>query len=528
MTIDRPSPSPSPDTSTPPQTRRPVWLDRVLSLLGRMFGTDLRSLAAFRMALGLVMLFDLLERWPTVTIHYTDQGLLTREEAIDGLNPWRWSLYFVNGSSQFVHAMFAITALVTLAVIVGYRTRPMTVAMWVLLVSLQARNPLVLSGADAFLRLLTFWAMFLPLGAVWSVDRWRDRETAPPRAWYASVASAALLLQIAFVYLFTALLKTGDPWRKDFDAIWYALGAEHLTTSFGAWLHQFPDLLRPLTVATMAIEIAAPVILFVPWRNALMRCIGIGAIVGLQIGIMATLNLGIFPWISTLCMVCFLPTVAWDRLLHGGTRLVHRFLPGLQGRWQHAWGTDGAVSATSDRAKAASPIANLLAAGLLLVVLGWNITSVSAYTMPRESRPVVYGLAIYQKWAMFAPKPPRSTQWPVIEGTLANGTTVNLLEPLVQGDMTLLVPLTWDRPADIGEGYYGNKYWRKYFTALEEDGSINDRLALSGYLCRHWNAVHGENERLATVTLHSVFEDTLPNGEVGEQRQIERSHYVCS
>lgn len=528
MTVDLPSPSPPVDTDTPPHGRRLTWVDRALSLLGGMFGTDLRSLAVFRMVLGLVMLFDLLGRWSDVAIHYSDQGLLSREEAIDGLNPWRWSLYFVNGSSQFVHAMFALTALVTLAVIVGYRTRLTMVAMWVLLVSLQVRNPLVLSGADSYLRVLMFWGMFLPLGAVWSVDRWRQRDTPPPHPWYASVASAALLLQIAFVYFFTALLKTGDPWRKDFDAIWYALGAEQLTTPLGSWLHQFPDLLHLLTIATMVIEVGAPVILFVPWRNALMRCIGICAIVGLQIGIMVTMNIGIFPWISALCMVCFLPTVAWERMLGWGSRVLQRFLPGLQRGWRHAWGTVGAVSETSGRVVTGSLVTNLLAAGLLLVVLGWNIASVSAYTMPRESRPVVYGLAIYQKWAMFAPRPPQSTQWSVIEGTLANGTKVSLLEPLVQGDMSLVVPLTWERPAYIGGEYYGDKYWRKYFAALDEEGGTNDRRALSGYLCRHWNAEHGGGQRLESVTLYSVLEATLPDGKAGEQRQIERSRYTCA
>ena len=528
MAVELPSSRPPQDTATSPPDREPTGADRLLALLSRMFGADLRSLAVFRMVLGLVMLFDLLGRWSDVAVHYSDRGLLSREEAIDGLNPWRWSLYFVNGSSQFVHLMFAITALVTFAVIVGYRTRLMMVAMWVLLVSLQVRNPLVLSGADSYLRILAFWAMFLPLGAVWSIDRWRERETPPPQPWYASVASAALLLQIAFVYLFTALLKTGDPWRKDFDAIWYALGAEQLTTPFGSWLHQFPNLLQPLTVATMVIEIGAPIILFVPWRNALMRCIGILAIVGLQIGIMVTMNIGIFPWVSALCMVCFLPTVIWDRGVARGSQLLQRVLPGLRQRWRHAWGTEGAVSPSSTRKVTGTLVTNLLAAGLLLVVLGWNIASVSAYTMPRETRPVVYGLAIYQKWAMFAPRPPRSTQWSVIEGTLANGTKVSLMEPLVHGDMSRMVWLTWERPDYIGGEYYGDKYWRKYFAALDEEGSTNDRRALSGYLCRNWNAEHAGDERLTSVTLYSVLEGILPDGNVGEQRQIERSRYTCA
>src|SRR4051812_11045407 len=50
-------------------------LDAVLAVLARMFGTDLRSLAAFRMVIGLIVLFDILGRWSDVAIHYSDQGL---------------------------------------------------------------------------------------------------------------------------------------------------------------------------------------------------------------------------------------------------------------------------------------------------------------------------------------------------------------------------------------------------------------------------------------------------------------------
>lgn len=508
--------------------RGALAVDATLGLLARMFGVDLRSLAAFRMVLGLVMLFDLLGRWSDVAIHYSDRGLLPRPEAIEGLNTWRWSLYFINGSTGFAHVLFALTAVVTVGVIVGYRTRWMTVALWILLASLQVRNPLVLSGADSFLRVLAFWAMFLPLGAVWSVDRWRERQAPPPRPWYASMSSAALLLQIAFVYFFTALLKTDDAWRVDFNAVWYALGAEQLTTPFGAWLHDYPNLLQPLTVITMVVEFGAPIILFIPWRNAIMRCLGIVLIVGLQLGIMVTMNIGIFPWISALCMVCFLPTVVWSRGLAFGSDLLQRRLPWLQRRWQHAWGTGAGISDTAGRAVRGSLSLNVVTAVLLVGVLGWNIASVSSYTMPTESRPVMYSLGLYQRWAMFAPRPPRSTQWTVVQGTLANDDQVSLLEPLVQQDMSQVLPLTWERPAYIGGDYYGDKYWRKYFAALDEEGTTADRRSLAGYLCRHWNDEHDADQRLTSVTVFSVLEATLPDGEVGEQRRIERSHYTCA
>lgn len=496
----------------------------LFAVLSRMFGMDLRSLAVFRIALGLVVLFDVLGRWSYVAVHYSDRGLLSREQVLDGLNIWRWSVYFMNGTSAFAHALFALTVIACLAVIGGYRTRMMTVVLWVLLVSLQVRNPLVLSGADSYLRVLVFWAMFLPLGAVWSVDRWRRADREAPAPWYASVASACLLLQIGFVYLFTALLKTGDEWRSDFTALWFALGAQQLTTPFGSWLHQFPDLLRVLTVVTMVIELGAPVMLFVPWRNAWMRCTGILLIVSLQVGIMLTMNIGVFPWISSLCMICFLPTVVWDAAGRWGAQTRWRRLR----TWLTNLGTLGPSTAASPRPVRSGLLTNVVLAVLLVTVLGWNIASVSSYSMPTESRPVMYGLGLYQRWAMFAPRPPRSTQWFVISGTLESGTEVSLLEPLVQDDMSLFLPLSWQRPEYIGGEYYGNKYWRKYFDALNEEDMTEDRRALAGYVCRSWNAEHVGVMKVQQVAMFSVLEGTMPDGVVGEQRRIERATYTCA
>src|SRR5688572_26025054 len=129
---------------------------------------------------------------------------------------------------------------------------------------------------------------------------------------------------------------------------------------------------------------------------------------------------------------------------------------------------------------------------------------------------------------MFAPRPPRSTQWSVLSGTLEGGMQVSLLEPLVQGDMTMLVPLSWDRPEYIGGDYYGNKYWRKYFGALDEDARTDERRLLAGYLCRHWNLAHDGEMQLESVALYSVLESTLPDGQTAEQRRLERATYTCA
>src|SRR5215213_10452564 len=107
-----------------------------------------------------------------LTAHYTDEGVLPRTALLEEvLSPWAFSLNLMNGEPFFQVLLFGVAALAALGLLIGYRTSLMTVVVWVLLLSIQWRNPLVTGADGPLLRLLLFWAIFLPLGAYWSVDR---------------------------------------------------------------------------------------------------------------------------------------------------------------------------------------------------------------------------------------------------------------------------------------------------------------------------------------------------------------------
>jgi hypothetical protein len=70
------------------------------------------------------------------------------------------------GGTTFLTFMFMIHIIAGILLAIGYRTRLMTIVNFVLITSLQARNILVLHGGDVLMKLLCFWAMFLPLEKV--------------------------------------------------------------------------------------------------------------------------------------------------------------------------------------------------------------------------------------------------------------------------------------------------------------------------------------------------------------------------
>ena len=249
-----------------------------------IFALDLRSLAAFRIGLGLVLLFDLGFRATDLVAHYTDQGVLPRAALLaTGLRPYRFSLHFVWGEAFPTAALFFFHACCAVLLTIGWRTRLMTFLSWLLLVSLDNRNHVLLNAGDQLLTLLFFWGMFLPLGASWSADS-RDRDDSQDPQPCFSAATVALIVQICLVYLFSALHKSGDAWRNG-TALFYALHIDLFATRAGIWLRETSWPLRPLTFASYYWELLGPLLLFVPWRNQFFRLLVIAGFISLHVAI---------------------------------------------------------------------------------------------------------------------------------------------------------------------------------------------------------------------------------------------------
>jgi hypothetical protein len=531
------------------------WRTKVMDV----FGADLRSLALVRIVLALLVLADLANRATDLSAHYTDGGVLPRAGLVTQvLSRWAFSLNLMNGEPFFQALLFGVAAVAALGLLVGYRTRLMTIIVWVLLLSIQWRNPLV-GGADGpLLRLMLFWAMFLPLGAYWSVDRALKAGAQRLSTRFLSLATVGLFMQIAFVYWFTAALKTGPEWRTDGTALYYALSLDQLSTPVGHYLLNFPDLLTVMTFATFGLEALGPFLLFCPFFTGLVRTSAVAAFMSLHFGIWLTMDLGIFPWISAFCMVCFLPGWFWDvpfaklratlpewfhtvagRLQHEASNLIHERLLPLQLRLSPA--TDAAipyVAATAlrgggnqlgsrlarivslsgtpngtppgsePRMLRSSLVTNLLAFIFLLYVLCLNLSTVSVLTMPERLLPVGPFLGLDQRWGMFAPSPSTAGGWYVIPGNLRDGQQTDLMS--VTRDDYGVHEVSWEKPQDVN-ATYKNEHWRKYLENIYMREHSDQRLYLGGYICHQWNTRHAGSEQLMTFEITYMLKTTLPD-----------------
>ena len=279
-----------------------------------VFGIDLRTLALFRVCLGLWLLADLINRAGHLVAHYTDIGVFPRATAVEYLSDWRLSIHLVNGSAWFQATLFIIAGLLALCLILGYRTRIVTIASWFLLLSLQNRNPVLLQGGDNLALMLLFWGMFLPLGARFSVDAAMNDATEKAPNAYFSVATMALLIQCMSVYFFSAFLKSGVEWIPDGTAVYYALHAESYVTVFGIWLRQFDTLMQGLTYFVWGLELIGPLLMFAPLWHLPLRLLTMFLLISMHVGFIVFLDVGLFPYISITSLLAFTPTWVWEKL----------------------------------------------------------------------------------------------------------------------------------------------------------------------------------------------------------------------
>jgi hypothetical protein len=378
-------------------------------MLRNLFAVDLRSLALLRIGLGVSVLADVITRAFDLVGLYTDRGVLPRDllHAMDGRGVYLSAHYWASAHPGWQGALFAFTAGCAIALLVGWRTRWMTLLCWYLVASLQVRQPLVYIGGDSILRLLLFWGLFLPLSARFSVDAAQGRVRPRPDS-FVSGGTVALLLQVCVIYWATGIRKTGDLWWNG-QAIFYALHAEAWVTPLGVWLREQRSVIEPMTYGVLGFELLGPFLAFVPVYTGAFRLLTIGMFWAFHLGLAATMNIGLFPLFSMVAWLPFLPAQAWAWLGESANTGVTE---------DHSW-----------RSRVASAIPIILIAYVAVQV--GERARILPRVLPAEAHAVATALRIQQTWNMFAPDPFTVTVQYEVRRRLSDGTAVH--EPASTG-----------------------------------------------------------------------------------------------
>jgi len=329
------------------------------------------------------------------------------------------------------------------------------------------------------------------------------------------------MLQVVATYFLSALLKSGDEWRADGTALYFALGVGHFVRPTADLIYPHYELLRVLTHATFWLEAVGSLLVFSPFETGKIRIAAVAAFWGFHLGILFFMELGVFPLVCMAAWLIFLPTAFWDT----SERLVGRVEPfrrlgrSVQVLARRAAGLLYGPTEHTPRPWTARRLAidQVLAGSALSVVVLWNIgTLVPALQVPQSFRPIAWMLRIDQRWGMFAPYPRKVDAWTVSVAHLSDGSKFDLL----RGG----APVEWSRPNDFGD-LYPRYRWRKLAANLWTDETIVYRRHFATYLWRQWAARHPDGPHVERLELFMVYRTNLPEYRASSTRMKRLGDY---
>ncbi len=464
-----------------------------------------------RLCIAAVLMFDIAIRITDLEVFYTDKGAVPLQMLfLHSWNDYFISIHAISGLFIIQLVLFMLAFFFAAMLFLGYRTRLFTALSWFMLLSLHNRNVLILQGGDDLLRLVLFWAMFIPWGKRYSCDSLLERDVTYNQQIF-TIATVAYLLQICYIYSGSALLK-GSEWNTDYSALYYAYSLDQIAFPFSKLIYYYPELLKTLPFFVYYFELLVPVLFFIPFKHAWWRTLGVISIIIFHAFNSASLLIGLFPAIGIATVTGLLPTDFMDKMeqlfaglklkvavsFRGYVHILNRFIRWRKPREQSNFYLKNAKSA--------------VLIFLIVFVFDWNFSNLSFVNskLSDNLRFIGYGLRLDQSWGMFAPGVFKDDGWFVLEGTDQKGKKINLLKPDEE--------INYKKPEYVVQ-MFKNDRWRKY----SENYIFAYNEFMRGYFCnyylRKWNSNHPQRQ-MDSLTVVYMKEFTLPDYHYSRPEEI--------
>jgi len=226
--------------------------------------------------------------------------------------PPTYSLFqLFDPTAEAVWALALVNLLAALCLTAGAFTRVAAVVLMAINMTLVSRLSLYGFGGDVVVRVFSFLMVLAPLGASWSVDAWLFGGRRQVPLW----PRRLVIAQVTFLYVKTGIVKLGSQWSFSggHSAVYYAVNDPSFARVDGRWAAWAYPLTQLGTFVTRWWE---TLFFLLPWnmylrrpserRGLLRRTLGridlrlpwlaVGAI--LHLTLFATMQLGMFPWVT--------------------------------------------------------------------------------------------------------------------------------------------------------------------------------------------------------------------------------------
>jgi hypothetical protein len=442
-----------------------------------IFSIDLRSLAFYRIFLGIILLSDAINRISLVPPFYSDSGISPRSSIDLGVfeYAYHFHLMMISGEEWFSYLILSFLIVLSLLLIAGYKTKPVLFMCWFLFCSLSVRNSLILHAGDTLLTILLFWGLFLPLAKVFSLDAKKNKSSRVENCSHLSMATIGLYIQFVLIYVMNGLYKGEYINWLDGSHLYYTFSRFEYIKPFALLLYPFKDLLSFLTQFSLYLELFGPLLFFIPFYFVFFRMTGIILFIGLQLSILLTLNIGLFPIISITGILVFIPSEFWD---------------GLRKNLQNKSHISANLSVDSIQYTFQKNLfLEVFLAVMIVYTIIWNVDGYSSKIKLSEAFKIPGNfLKIDQKWALFS-SPQEKSEYITVYATYDDGTTSDLFKDFKTGGTAM---------GQIRYARYNNYRWRIFVTKRIGDSDYSQFLpGFIDYLISN----HGFNKRLNRVDI---------------------------
>lgn len=306
----------------------------------RHHGTaDLRTLGLFRIVFGSLLAGDCVRHWREASWAYSNEGVLSNHFHLylsyRPSDAYSFSLFHAFSSPAEVHVAFALSLACYLCLAIGWKTRLFAILSFLFVTSMDSRLPLVENGGYVVVNLLALWTMFMPTGARFSVDAlirsYRERaeqsaeelnaraEPAPETSASASVfvswAAVLVTLNLATIYYFNVVNKSGHIWRKG-DTVHYVLHLDRMVTGIAVFFRELMPLwlARPLSWVVLVVEAMLVALILAPSGRRITRPLAVLLMWGLHGSFGVMMRLGPFSWFMMSWGLLLITPVQWEGL----------------------------------------------------------------------------------------------------------------------------------------------------------------------------------------------------------------------
>ena len=276
----------------------PLELDSVLKAWGSFFHATIDRLAydQFRRGYAILLLVYCLQLWPNAVFWFGESGGVPYTLSLTLRGTDCWSLFdLLPATDASAYLVLAGATASSVLLLFGLCTRLASLCCFVLLVSLQNRNPMFLDSEDALFRVFGF----LMIAVTWIAPGSGRSPQAVP-IWPLRL----IQLQMCIIFL-------GCAWSKLLSDDWIEGRAMYYTTRLHDLWGRIPlpntllesnNAMAWLGWLVMVIEFAVPLTIW--WKR--LRLPALLTAVSFHVAVEATMNLFLFHWIMLLGWSAFL------------------------------------------------------------------------------------------------------------------------------------------------------------------------------------------------------------------------------